>query len=248
MKEDKYQIKIENVTKGFQINTERNETIKQTFLNLFKPNSYKNFKALDNINVKIQEGDFIGIVGRNGSGKSTLLKIVSGIYSPDVGSIDVRGSIVPFLELGVGFNPELTARENIFLNGTILGLTRAAIKEKFDKIVAFAQINDFIDTPVKNFSSGMYVRLAFAIAIEVQSDIYILDEVLAVGDLAFQQKCIAALNKLIAQKKTVIYVSHDLESIKEYCNRVLYMEKGKVIMDGRPREVVDKFISDMHLD
>ncbi len=234
-------IEVNNLSKEFKIGTEHRDTLKSVFLNIFKRNTYKRFKALDDVSFSVKQGEFFGIIGRNGSGKSTLLKIIAGIYLPDRGSVKYNGRIVPFLELGVGFNPDLTARENIFLNGTILGLTRAEIRRKFDEIVDFAEIRDFLDTPVKNFSSGMYVRLAFSIAIQVDADIYILDEVLAVGDVGFQKKCFRRLDELQKKKATIIFVSHDVETVQKQCDRVLLLEHGKVDTIGPPKEVVKRY-------
>lgn len=234
-------IEVKNLNKTFKINKERNVTFKQVLLNIFKKNEYEQFYALKNVSFDVKPGEFLGIIGKNGSGKSTLLKLLVGIYHQDSGDVIVNGSMIPFLELGVGFNPDLSARENIYLNGVILGMDRKFVKSHFKRIVDFAEIGDFLDTPVKNFSSGMMVRLAFAIAIQIEADIYILDEVLAVGDVAFQQKCIDRLNELIEKKKTIIYVSHGMDSVKKYCSRVIWIDHGEVRKIGDPSEVVEEY-------
>jgi ABC-type polysaccharide/polyol phosphate transport system ATPase subunit len=181
-------------------------------------------------------------LGKNGSGKSTLLKIIAGIYAPDKGEVKVHGRIVPFLELGVGFNSELTARENVYLNGTILGMTRKFITQKFQEIIEFAELQDFVDTPIKKFSSGMQVRLAFSIAIQAEADVYLLDEVLAVGDMGFQKKSLSKIKELIDRGSTVIYVSHDLGQVRKLCSRVILIKNGRKVMDGSPDNVIDEYI------
>jgi len=227
-------IKVENVHKSFQIFHEKVDNLKSFFTNPFKyfQKKTESFVALENINLTIQEGEFIGIIGRNGSGKSTLLKLLAGIYKPNKGKIIIRGRLVPFLELGVGFNPELSARDNIFLNGTILGMSRNFLKDIFDEIVDFAEIREFIDTPIKNFSSGMMVRLAFSIAIRSDGDIFLLDEILSVGDAVFQQKSLNVIRDLIQQGKTIVLVSHSLENIRKYCKKVLWLDHGLVKFFG----------------
>ncbi|MBN2016427.1 ABC transporter ATP-binding protein [Candidatus Dojkabacteria bacterium] len=235
-------VKVDNVSKEFLVPTEIQTTFKSYFLNPFRKIPKKKFTALDNINFSVKKGEFIGIIGENGSGKSTLLKLLASIYLPDKGKIETHGKIVPFLELGVGFNPDLSGRENIFLNGTILGMHREYLESKFNEIVNFAEIRKFIDMPLKNYSSGMQVRLAFSIAIQSNADIYLLDEVLAVGDRAFQQKSIKVFEKLKQNKKTVFFVSHDLPSIREFCSRVIYLKDHKIKKIGDPDSTVDQYI------
>lgn len=235
-------ISIKNLNKTFKIYREKNVTVKESFLNIFRKGEVHHFKVLDDISLDVMPGEFLGVIGKNGSGKSTLLKTVAGIYEQDSGEIIVRGSMIPFLELGVGFNPDLTARENIYLNGVILGMSRKFVRDRFDQIVDFAEIRDFLDTSVKNFSSGMMVRLAFAIAVQIEADIYILDEVLAVGDAAFQQKCISRLKELIEKRKTIIYVSHSMDTVKKYCDRVAWLEDGKIRELGDPDLIVDRYL------
>ncbi|MEI8365032.1 MAG: polysaccharide ABC transporter ATP-binding protein [Parachlamydiaceae bacterium] len=194
--------------------------------------NFEDFWALKDVSFNIEEGDRVGIIGRNGAGKSTLLKILSRITEPTLGQVKIRGRLSSLLEVGTGFHPELTGRENIFLNGAILGMTRSEIKKKFDEIVAFSEIEKFLDTPVKRFSSGMYMRLGFAIAAHLDSDLLIIDEVLAVGDMQFQQKCFKKLNELGAKGRTVLFVSHDIGSVLSLCNRGIYLDKGQVVESG----------------
>ena len=235
-------IKLNDVSKIFEIPHEKNETLKGRFLNPFRKIPKDEFKALNDINFSIKKGEFVGIIGKNGSGKSTLLKILAGIYAPSDGRVEVKGHLVPFLELGVGFNPDLTGRENIFLNGTILGMTRKYIKSKFDEIVDFAEINEFIDLQVKNYSSGMITRLAFSIAIQARAEVYLLDEILAVGDSQFQKKSLKKMLELMNSGATVILVSHSMDDIKKYCDRVIFLEKGTIEFDGNVEVGVEKYM------
>ena len=215
----------------------------------FDPPTRRTFQALDGVSFEMQEGDVLGIVGRNGAGKSTLLKILSRITLPDSGSVDMWGRIGTLLEVGTGFHPELTGRENIYLNGAILGMRRRTITANFDAIVSFAEVADFIDTPVKRYSSGMYVRLAFAVAADLNSDIMILDEVLAVGDLAFQTKCLAKIEELVSEKgRTVLFVSHNLSSVRRLCRRVLILEQGKAVYEGNTDEGLRRYLEGIEPD
>jgi ABC-2 type transport system ATP-binding protein len=198
-------------------------------------------EALKDISFDVKNGEFFGIVGRNGSGKSTLLKLLAGIYEPNSGSIQVNGKLTPFIELGVGFNPELTGRENVFLNGALLGFDRKEMLSMYKDIVDFAEIERFMDQKLKNYSSGMQVRLAFSIAIRAQNDILILDEVLAVGDEAFQQKCVDIFEKYKASKKTVVLVSHDMETVRRFCTRVILLDKSKIIAMGEPNSIASQY-------
>ncbi|CAG1023271.1 partial Teichoic acids export ATP-binding protein TagH, partial [Patescibacteria group bacterium] len=216
------------------------------FASFFHQGKTRQFKALEDINFEVYKGEFIGLIGRNGSGKSTLLKLIAGIYDPDKGGkIDYLGRLIPFLELGVGFNPELTGRENIFLNGTILGMTRKFLEERLDGIIEFAELRDFIDVPVKNYSSGMTIRLAFSIAVQTKADIYLLDEVLSVGDIAFQKKSEAKMLELIDRGATVIYVTQSINKIKELSDRVIYIKDHKVEMIGDPETVTGQYEADV---
>jgi len=236
-------IKVNNVSKSFKINHERHDNFRAYFWNVFKKKTKTTrFKALENISFEVKKGEFFGIIGRNGSGKSTLLKIISGIYQPNSGSVQVDGRITPFLELGVGFNPNLTARENVYLNGIILGLTHKEVDEKYDEIIAFAEVGEFQDMPLKTFSSGMQVRLAFSIAMQTDTEIFILDEILAVGDANFQAKSLAEFRKLKKKKKTVILVTHDISSIEQYCDRAVYLKDHKVQAIGKTSKVIEEYI------
>lgn len=235
-------IKITNLSKTFFVHENPHYSLKGLFSSFFRQGRTKQFKVLDDINLEINKGDFVGIIGRNGTGKSTLLKLIAGIYASDRGGkIKVNGHLVPFLELGVGFNPELTGRENIYLNGTILGMTKKFLDRKYQDIVDFAELHDFMEMPVKNYSSGMMVRLAFSIAIQADAEIYILDEILAVGDAAFQQKSAGIIRQFIKEGKTVLFVSHSGQTIVNYCNRVIWINEGKVAFDGDPQTGVDKY-------
>ena len=234
-------IQVKNVSKKFIIPVKGNKnTLQERFLNPFQKVEKREFNALKNLSFEVKKGEFFSVIGPNGSGKSTLLKIVSGIYIADEGEIEVNGDLVPFLELGVGFNPDLSARENVYLNGTILGLTKKELDKYIDEIFDFAELRDFADMSIKNFSSGMAVRLAFSIAIRVKSDILVLDEVLAVGDADFQKKCYAYFDK-IRGKKSILYVSHALDSVEKYSNRVLWLKEDKSYEIGSPEKIVNAY-------
>lgn len=232
---------VENVSKTFIIPHERVDTLKGAFVNIFKKNNSEVFDALKDISFEIKKGEFFGIIGRNGSGKSTLLKILAGIYNANSGSVKVNGRISPFLELGIGFNPELSGRDNIYLNGTVLGLKKKQIDAKFDSIVAFSELERFIDQKLKNYSSGMSVRLAFSVAIHANREILLMDEVLAVGDSNFQAKCIKEFEKYKSMGKTIILVTHDNDVVEKYCDRAMLIMNGKMEKIGNPKEVVDEY-------
>ena len=236
-------LKVDHVAKMFRLPTEQATGLKMAFLNWTKGiKGYTEQHVLRDINFEVRQGDFFGIVGRNGSGKSTLLKIISQIYTPEQGSVTVKGKLVPFIELGVGFNPELTGRENVYLNGALLGFTRAEIDAMYDDIVEFAELEDFMDQKLKNYSSGMQVRLAFSVAIKAQGDILVLDEVLAVGDEAFQRKCdnfFAEIKK--DPTKTVILVTHSMDAVKKYCNKAILIKDGEIIASGNKDDVADRY-------
>lgn len=234
-------IEVKNVTKVFRVPHESRRSIKENLAAVFRPRRWEQFKALDDISFDVKPGEFISIIGPNGCGKSTLLKIMAGIYQPTSGKVVVRDRISPFLELGVGFNEELTARENIYLYGAILGLSRREVHEKFEAIVRFSELERFIDTRLRNFSSGMYVRLAFATAIQSEAPIMLFDEVLAVGDESFQRRCFALFEQMKRQEKTTIFVSHDLDSVRRFSDRVILLDRGKKIMEGPPQLVIDAY-------
>ena len=202
---------------------------------------YKEQQVLRGIDFEIKKGEFVGIIGRNGSGKSTLLKILAGIYYPEKGEVTVNGSLVPFIELGVGFNPELTGRENVYMNGALLGFSNDEMDTMYDDIWEFAELKDFQDQKLKNYSSGMQVRLAFSIAIRAQGDILLLDEVLAVGDAAFQKKCSDYFYNLKDHQQTVILVTHSMENVRKFCDRAILIEAGKIIQEGNPKKVADAY-------
>lgn len=236
-------ISVKDVRKTFRLPHENHSGIKDIILGIFRRNRKKGYEVqevLKGVSFDIKKGEFFGIVGRNGSGKSTLLKLLSGIYEPDTGKIDVGGSLTPFIELGVGFNPELTGRENVFLNGALLGFSHIEVEAMYDDIVKFAELEKFMDQKLKNYSSGMQVRLAFSIAIRADTDILLLDEVLAVGDSNFQNKCFDFFNK-IRHEKTIIFVSHDMGSVKRFCDRALLLEKGEIVEVGRAEDIAIKY-------
>lgn len=234
-------ISIKNLHKSFRLPTERAWGLKQAIFNRLKGiKGYKEQHVLNGISFDIHQGEFVGIVGRNGSGKSTLLKTLAKIYFPEKGSVTINGQLVPFIELGVGFNPELSGRENVYLNGALLGFSNKEMDTMYDEIVHFAELEQFMDQKLKNYSSGMQVRLAFSIAIRARGDILLLDEVLAVGDAAFQQKCNDYFASLHGNQ-TVILVTHSMASVKKYCDRAILIEKGRIELDGNPEEVANAY-------
>lgn len=241
--DDTAAIDVRSVSKAFRLPHERRDTIKEHFLHPLSRSTYERNVALDNVTLRVERGECFGVIGRNGSGKSTLLKIIAGIYQPDSGSVVVDGRISPFIELGVGFNPDLTGRDNIRINGTLLGLSKRELERRFHDIVAFAELERFIDQKLKNYSSGMQVRLAYAIAIQVDFDILLLDEVLAVGDQAFQEKCFETFEEFRRQGKTILIVSHDLASVRRFCDRALYMQNGVAVRTGPAEEVIDEYLA-----
>lgn len=238
-------ISVRGLSKSFKLPHEQNSGIKQAIVNFAKhKKGYEVQHVLEDISFEVNKGDFFGIVGRNGSGKSTLLKLIAGIYTPDKGELEIDGTLIPFIELGVGFNPELTGRENVFLNGALLGFSRKEMDSMYDDIVKFAELEKFMDQKLKNYSSGMQVRLAFSIAIRADSDILILDEVLAVGDAAFQQKSFNYFEKIKASNKTVILVTHDMSSVNRFCNRAVLIENGSLKLVGSPDEIANQYTED----
>lgn len=235
-------IKVDSLYKSFKLPHEQRNSVKSLFLNVFSgTRTFEKQQVLQDIDFEIKKGEFFGIVGRNGSGKSTLLKLLSGIYFPDKGSVTTNGKLTPFIELGVGFSPELTGRENVFLNGALLGFNRSEVEAMYQEIVDFAEMERFMDQKLKNYSSGMQVRLAFSIAIQAKSDILLLDEVLAVGDAAFQRKCFDYFMDLKKNKQTVILVTHDMSAVRQYCDRAVMIEKGKIVHEGDPNEIAQEY-------
>lgn len=239
---DDYVIEVNDVTVRFNMASEKVDNLKEYFIKLVKKELiFQEFLALQNINLKVKKGESWALIGTNGSGKSTLLKTISGILKPYKGSVMVRGELAPLIELGAGFDPNLTARENIYLNGTVLGHSKKFMDEHFDEIVDFAELWDFLDTPIKNFSSGMSARLGFSVATMVAPDILIVDEILAVGDFKFRQKCTERMNKMLSSGTTLLYVSHNMESVMELCSHALWLEKGKIRMSGLAEEVCEAY-------
>lgn len=237
-----YAVEVENVSMHFNMSSEKIESLKEYFLKLAKGKLFfKDFVAVSDVSLKIKKGEVFGIVGTNGSGKSTLLKMISGILTPTTGKVTINGTIAPLIELGAGFDGELTARENVFLNGAVLGFERQFLEEKFDEIIDFAELHDFLDLPIKNYSSGMVARIAFAIATVVKPDILIVDEILAVGDFLFQEKCKQRIQHLMEGGTTVIMVSHSIDQIEQMCDRVLWIEKSIPKMIGPTQEVCDAY-------
>ena len=235
-------IKVTEISKSFKLPTENTNSLKRTLVNFFKGiKGYRNQKVLRDISFEVEKGDFFGIVGRNGSGKSTLLKIISQIYVPEHGSIEINGKLVSFIELGVGFNQELSGKENVYLNGALLGFSTSEVDEMYDDIVEFAELGDFMNQKLKNYSSGMQVRLAFSVAIQSKSDILVLDEVLAVGDEAFQRKCNDYFMQARENKKTIVLVTHSMDAVRKYCNKAMMIDKGEVKIIGTPEDVANQY-------
>lgn len=248
--DDHIAIKVQGVSKTFKDQAGAT-TIKNSFIELgrkiaSKPEQHKKkgFTALKDINFEVKKGEFFGIVGRNGCGKSTLLKIMAGVYTPTKGAVVVNGKLTPFIELGVGFNPELSGRDNVFLNGALLGFNRKQMEAMYKDIIDFAELHEFMDMKLKNYSSGMQVRLAFSVAIRAESDILLIDEVLAVGDAAFQQKCFDYFERLKADNKTVVFVTHDMDSVKKYCDKALLIDDHKIKLIGQPETIADQYLLD----
>lgn len=237
-----FAIKVTGVSKTFRIPHEKVTSVRGAVTSLFKSGGYEEFKALDDVSFEVKKGEFFGIIGRNGSGKSTLLKVLAGIYQADQGKVEIDGMISPFLELGIGFNPELSGRDNVYLNATVLGMTKKQIDKKFDSIVAFSELERFIDQKLKNYSSGMQVRLAFSVSIHANRDILLMDEVLAVGDSNFQSKCLEEFNKYRNMGRTVIIVTHDIAVVQRYCDRAMLLRNGKIVKVGKAQYVASEYI------
>jgi ABC-2 type transport system ATP-binding protein len=235
-------IRFENVEQRFRVIQEQPNTLRELFAHAFRNRTtYHNFEALKDVSFSIGDGEVVGVVGRNGSGKSTVLKIIAGVYRPTTGTVKVTGKVAALIELGAGFHPDLTGRENIVLNGLLLGLSKREIAGREQQIIDFAELGEFIDSPVKQYSSGMYMRLGFAIATEVDPDILLIDEILAVGDYAFQQKCQARIDDFRRQGKTIIFVSHDAVTVRHICQRALLIQNGRLVADGATDKVLDQY-------
>lgn len=236
-------LQVEGVYKNFVLPHEKKDSVKRMFTGMFKKNDKgaEVQHALRNISFDVKKGEFFGIVGRNGSGKSTLLKMLAGIYQPTKGSVKIDGKLVPFIELGVGFNPELTGRENVYLNGALLGFSKKEIDARYEDIVTFAELERFMDQKLKNYSSGMQVRLAFSVAIKAEADILLVDEVLAVGDASFQRKCFEYFRLLKKNHKTVVFVTHDMNAVREYCDRAMLIEKSKIVSIDKPNRIATQY-------
>jgi ABC-type polysaccharide/polyol phosphate transport system ATPase subunit len=235
-------IKVENVTQRFRVMHERPDSLRELFSKFFRQTvSYHDLDAVKNVSLEVRRGQMLGLIGRNGSGKSTLLKISAGVYKPTAGRISVHGKIAPLIELGAGFHHELTGRENILLNGLLMGYSKEEMREREQSIIDFADIGDFIDAPIKQYSSGMHTRLAFAVATEVDPQVLILDEILAVGDAAFQQKCFARIQNFRQAGKTILFVSHAMPTIIRFCDRAILLENGSIVADGDPAEVAEVY-------
>lgn len=236
-------IQVNHVSMRFNLGIEKINTLKERFIKIAKREMPRNeFWALKDISFHIEQGDVLGVVGANGAGKSTLLKVVSGVLKPTEGTVNVQGKIAPMLELGAGFDSELTARENVFLNGSILGYKKKFLESKYDEIVEFSELQDFMDVPVRNFSSGMLARLAFSISTLVNPEVLIVDEILSVGDLAFQKKSYDKMEKMIHGGTTVLFVSHATDTIQKLCNKAIWLDKGKLIMFGSAQEVCKEYV------
>ena len=234
---DREMVRIEHVSKRFSLRHDR--SLKELVFSALKRKKLADtFMALDDVDLTVRAGETVGLIGFNGSGKSTLLKTVSGVLFPDSGRVMLRGRVAGLIEVGAGFHPDLSGRENVFLNGAILGMSRAQLEERFDDIVAFSEIEEFIDTEVKYYSSGMFLRLAFSVAVHTDPDIFLVDEILSVGDEPFQKKCLERIRELQAAGRTMIVVSHELEMLERLCTRIVVLRKGRTVFDGDPTEAI----------
>jgi ABC-type polysaccharide/polyol phosphate transport system ATPase subunit len=232
---------VDRVSKAFQLPHQQYHTLKERALHPFRKNTYDVLRAVDDVSFEIADGEFFGIVGRNGSGKSTLLKCLAGIYDIDAGGLDVNGRLSPFIELGVGFNMDLTARDNVMINAIMLGLTRQQARARFDDIIAFAELEDFLDLKLKNYSSGMTVRLGFSVAIQVDAEVLLIDEVLAVGDASFQHKCFAEFHRLKDEGRTILFVTHDMAAVERFCDRAVLLDHGRMVDIGEPAAIARRY-------
>ncbi len=246
MAEKPVMIDVDNVTIRFNLANQKVDNLKEYFIKILKRElMFQEFLAVKDVSFKVRAGEAWGLIGTNGSGKSTLLKAISGILKPYKGSISINGSVAPLIELGAGFDPEMTARENIYLNGCVLGHTEQFMREHFDEIVDFAELHNFLDSPLKNYSSGMRARLGFSIATMVKPDILIVDEILSVGDYKFKQKCAKRMSEMLSGGTTLLYVSHSIDEVKRLCDHALWINKGDAVMQGEVNEVCDAYIAEM---
>jgi ABC-type polysaccharide/polyol phosphate transport system ATPase subunit len=237
-------VRLENVTQRFRVIHERPDTLRELFSRFLRHRvSFHDFDAVKDVSAEIPRGQMLGLIGRNGSGKSTLLKIIAGVYRPNSGRVHVEGTLAPLIELGAGFHHELTGRENILMNGLLMGYSREEMKDREQRIIEFAEVGDFIDAPVKQYSSGMHMRLAFAVATEVDPDILIVDEILGVGDALFQKKCFDRIRGFREAGKTILFVSHNMVQVQEHCDRAVLLEQGSVVADGDPLDVCEAYKS-----
>jgi len=235
-------IEVANVTQKFRVIHERPDTLRELFSKFFRHRTqFHDFEAVSNVSFTVRRGEMVGLIGRNGSGKSTLLKMIAGVYKPSAGRVEVRGTIAPLIELGAGMHHELSGRENILLNGLLMGHSKREMRRREEKIIEFADIGDFIDAPVKQYSTGMYMRLAFAVATEIDPEILVIDEILAVGDMSFQAKCFRRLKDFRKSGKTILIVTHSMSEITDNCDRAILMDKGRMLIDGPPEEVVELY-------
>jgi len=234
-------VTVRGVHKTFRIPHQNYSTLKERVLHPFASRTFDELRALDDVSLEVAAGECFGIVGRNGSGKSTLLKCLAGIYGVDAGEVSVTGRLSPFIELGVGFNPELTARDNVIINAIMLGLSRREARARFDEIIEFAGLEEFLDLRLKNYSSGMHVRLAFSVAIQVDAEILLVDEVLAVGDAAFQQKCFEQFHRMKAEGRTILFVTHDMAAVERFCDRAMLVERGRIVATGAPADIARRY-------
>ena len=244
---EEYVVDVEDLTIRFNLASEKVDNLKEYVIKMIKHElMFQEFLALKHVNLKVKSGEAWGLIGTNGSGKSTLLKACCGILKPYTGTVTPRGKISPLIELGAGFDMNMTARENVFLNGTVLGHSRKFMEEHFNEIIDFAELQDFLDVPIKNFSSGMQARLGFAIATMVRPDILVVDEILSVGDYQFQQKCYKRMEEMLSNGTTLLYVSHDVKSVRKLCDHAIWLDKGDVRMSGLVKEVTDEYIKEYH--
>ena len=244
---EEYVVDVEDLTIRFNLASEKVDNLKEYVIKMIKHElMFQEFLALKHVNLKVKSGEAWGLIGTNGSGKSTLLKACCGILKPYTGTVTTRGKIAPLIELGAGFDMNMTARENVFLNGTVLGHSRKYMEEHFNEIIDFAELQDLLDVPIKNFSSGMQARLGFAIATMVRADILVVDEILSVGDYQFQQKCYKRMEEMLSNGTTLLYVSHDVKSVRKLCDHAIWLDKGDVRMSGLVKEVTDEYIKEYH--